>query len=59
MTIRKNGTHDRNFIKEIDTMGKVAREVVEKSGINLEQLLKKLVAAVRSTLSGGREKTSQ
>ena len=26
-------------------MGKVAREVVEKAGINLEQLLKKLVAA--------------
>ena len=26
-------------------MGKVAREVVEKSGINVEQLLKKLVAA--------------
>src|SRR5712692_356167 len=26
-------------------MGKVAREVVEKAGINLEQLIKKLVAA--------------
>src|SRR5438105_15542666 len=26
-------------------MGKVAREVVEKSGVNVEQLLKKLVAA--------------
>ena len=26
-------------------MGKVAREMVEKAGINLEQLLKKLVAA--------------
>src|SRR5438132_12917134 len=45
MTIRKNGTHDRNFIKEIFTMGRVAREMVEKSGINIEQLLKKLVAA--------------
>ena len=26
-------------------MGKVAREMVEKAGINVEQLLKKLVAA--------------
>src|SRR5260370_664760 len=36
---------NRRFIQGDSTMGKVAREVVEKSGINVETLLKKLVAA--------------